>query len=85
MTLCVGPVCDGVCAECVGAAAAAAGTTDVPLDDLRRACGEENACLCAQCLESGLLTQAADPTRPGDGADPTNGDQSVGGQGTGAR
>jgi len=23
------------------------------------ACGEENACLCAQCLEAGLLTQAA--------------------------
>jgi len=35
----------------------------------RGACGEEHACMCAQCLEAGLLTQApsADPTDSPDG------------------
>jgi hypothetical protein len=36
---CIGPVCQQVCAACVGAAAAAAGTVDVPFDGLRDACG----------------------------------------------
>jgi hypothetical protein len=58
---CVGPVCDQVCASCVGWAAAAAGTADVPFANLLTACGKGDACLCAQCLESGLLTQAPAP------------------------
>jgi len=60
---CVGPVCDQVCAACVGAAAEAAGTLDMPFLHLLDACGKDDVCLCAHCLESGLLTQTPAPAQ----------------------
>lgn len=64
---CVGPVCEHACALCVEEAAGVAGTDDIPLENLVASCGVENACLCSQCLESGLLTKVL-PSPTIDGA-----------------
>ena len=55
---CLGPVCHELCAPCVTEAAAAAAHDhdhDIPFDRVRAACGDERACLCAQCLDAALL------------------------------
>ena len=54
----MGPVCHELCAPCVTEAAAAAAHDhdhDIPFDRVRAACGDERACLCAQCLDAALL------------------------------
>ena len=48
---CVAPVCGELCSSCVSGLRESAPS----LDALRGACGDEHACLCAQCLEEGLL------------------------------
>ena len=50
---CVAPACAVLCASCVPRSRERAG---VSLAELRGACGDEHACLCAQCLEEGMLT-----------------------------
>ena len=55
---CLGPVCQDLCAPCVTEAAAAAPAAhdhDIPFDLVHAACGDERACLCAQCLDAALL------------------------------
>ena len=51
---CVAPVCGALCASCVSSLGP--DQKDAPsLDALRGACGDEHACLCAQCLEENML------------------------------
>ena len=51
---CVAPVCGVLCASCVSSLGP--DQKDAPsLDALRGACGDEHACLCAQCLEENML------------------------------
>ena len=51
---CVAPVCGALCASCVSSLGL--DQKDAPsLDAFRGACGDEHACLCAQCLEENML------------------------------
>ena len=51
---CVAPVCGALCASCVSSLGP--DQKDAPsLDAFRGACGDEHACLCAQCLEENML------------------------------
>ena len=58
-SMCVAPVCGELCSSCVSGLRDSAPS----LDALRGACGDEHACLCAQCLEEGLLAASEGQTR----------------------
>ena len=59
---CVAPACAALCSSCVPRSRESAG---VSLAALRGACGDEHACLCAQCLEEGLLAAPEDDDSEG--------------------
>ena len=58
-SMCVAPVCGELCSSCVSGLRESAPS----LDALRGACGDEHACLCAQCLEEGLLAASEGQSR----------------------
>lgn len=55
---CVAPVCDALCGDCTKTFRDdSSSQTAASLDALRGECGDQHACLCAQCLEKNLFVE----------------------------
>ena len=58
---CVAPVCEALCGACT-LELREDRSKDASLDTLRGVCGDEHACLCAQCLEQNLFVETLGDT-----------------------
>ena len=55
---CVAPVCNALCGDCTKTFRDdSSSQTAASLDALRGECGDQHACLCAQCLEKNLFVE----------------------------